>query len=364
LLYSGTIFILMWLFRKKEMHQPAENIVIFILLWNVITSAVTEMTVMISAVPFHFEMETLFNSEFYQYLFFPSRLVIAAFLYLIVRLSEKYKALSTKHPAYFVFLFLFLFVAMTSLENLFFEFTSAFKIIFSVNMILFVLAIMIYYLFIHSAYDHFEETQKTFLIHQMEMIENDRQMRDEEGRKLKTIRHDLKNQYMILKKYVDDQDYEQASSIIKKSLDDIDRISVFEYCSYPAVNAILTTKLSLAKQKGIRISYRITLENIRESTEYDIAMILANLLDNAVENISASDPKLYLSIKEADEIAIVLENSTDEKELSLKTKKEDSDNHGMGIRSIQHLAEKHRGSAVFDIENGMFRAVVTLNDNL
>lgn len=99
----------------------------------------------------------------------------------------------------------------------------------------------------------------------------------------------------------------------------------------------------------------------------DLAIILANGLDNAIEAAKQVDnrpfihvmaeqmgPCLRLRISNNTKIMPVIENG------KIATSKPDKQLHGIGLESIQLLAERYQGKAFFNCENYIFTLTVIL----
>ena len=110
------------------------------------------------------------------------------------------------------------------------------------------------------------------------------------------------------------------------------------------------------------------LKNIQIS-EIDLAIILGNALDNAIEaadKITEQDErKVSLTIKlHNNQIIIVVKNkvTTDVNTDDLKTNKKDVDYHGFGILSIKNLAKKYEGNVMFSCEDNTFQIYIVLKN--
>ena len=87
----------------------------------------------------------------------------------------------------------------------------------------------------------------------------------------------------------------------------------------------------------------------------DISLILGNLLENAVEGAEKATKRKYikLSVKyDRKNLLITVENSYGGKlkkvKEELKTTKEDTANHGIGLASVRRAARKYQGTVFID----------------
>ena len=97
----------------------------------------------------------------------------------------------------------------------------------------------------------------------------------------------------------------------------------------------------------------------------DLAVLIANLLDNAIEAAEKVSDDRYVCfsiITNNENIVIVSNNSTVNaiEGNQLKTTKKDFSKHGFGIMSIRSIVEKNNGSFVWNCKEGVFSATIIL----
>ena len=88
------------------------------------------------------------------------------------------------------------------------------------------------------------------------------------------------------------------------------------------------------------------------------------MLDNAIEacQMCDRDRKIHLTIRYHEGIvAIQCENSCKEKVVSMRTQKQDIENHGFGMMSMKHIVEKYNGMIAFDAEENWFVLKISLH---
>lgn len=98
----------------------------------------------------------------------------------------------------------------------------------------------------------------------------------------------------------------------------------------------------------------------------DLSIMLGNLLDNAIEGVGKNgERKIDVHIQEQhDYYKITVQNSIDRTVLGnnrhLFTTKENTYEHGWGIKSVKAVVKKYHGICEFSEEDGMFIAEVVL----
>ncbi|SDA20159.1 GHKL domain-containing protein [Ruminococcus sp. YE71] len=182
---------------------------------------------------------------------------------------------------------------------------------------------------------------------------------------MRILRHDMKNQWIVVNDALKSGDTERARQTAAKVLGSIDSYSDMVRLNAPAISAVLNYKLSAAKAKNIRIVTSIH-DCFGGIEENDIVMLLANLVDNAIEaSKKVSEPQIeliteikrgYLNIVVSNRI----EGSVLDTNPKLITSKPDKLSHGLGLRSVRQICEKYGGSAEYYEDGGRFVADILL----
>lgn len=181
-------------------------------------------------------------------------------------------------------------------------------------------------------------------------------------RNIQILRHDMKNEWVVINQAIKSGDYAYAQSISEKMIGS--KIKSFEdtiTVSNPALNAFLNYKISTAAKSGINISSYIQ-DDFEAFEDYDIIMLLSNLLDNAIEASERIDePIINITITtKANYLSIVVSNKIKESVLSknpgLKSTKRDTAGHGLGTKSVKQICDKYDGMIDYYEKDDVFIA--------
>ncbi len=182
---------------------------------------------------------------------------------------------------------------------------------------------------------------------------------------IRNIRHDIKQHLSVVGGLQSEGKYGEAQKYISEISNNIAKIEMFMDVRNDFVNAILNSKLSIAKSKGIEVLCSSS-SNINGIDEYDLCNLIGNMLDNAIEaaektdtaivEVSISSNKYKLTIKVSNSISksVLNENPT------LKTSKSHPVLHGFGIKSIKSISEKYNGNVDYYEEGLTFICRVEL----
>jgi signal transduction histidine kinase len=209
--------------------------------------------------------------------------------------------------------------------------------------------VLLYMIYNQLAKKILEEEQKVLcIINQESEKQYDIQKSLMENISIKS--HDLKKQINYLRKNNDE--YDEFLDELENAADE-----VFDYIdtNNHALSIALTQKSMICRQKDIPFNAMADGEGIDFMSDIDIYTLFANLLDNAIEASDAIPPEkrgIFLVVKKQEMmISIHLENYYSGEYKSsgddFLTHKNDSGEHGFGVKSIRRIVEKYDGNVIF-----------------
>ena len=129
----------------------------------------------------------------------------------------------------------------------------------------------------------------------------------------------------------------------------IENIANTVYTESIVLNAVLNTKITAMKELGIQWYCNVAID-VKKINEVDVSVILANLLDNAIEACKKNTQERMIKIMLREQknmihvqVTNTIEQSVLEENAGLKTTKKDKKKHGYGILSVKKLAQEHDG---------------------
>ena len=177
--------------------------------------------------------------------------------------------------------------------------------------------------------------------------------------------HDLKHQIAAIRTKTEKENFDKYLDRLEDSI--IEYGTVVE-CGHETINVVLTEKNILCSTCGVKFSYIIDGTLFNFMSEMEIYSLFGNALDNALESCSkVTDPeKRVISLKAAsrgDMVILHVENCF-EQPLTMvdgipQTTKQGS-GHGLGLRSIQNIAEKYGGVATVQAADDLFKLTVLM----
>lgn len=191
----------------------------------------------------------------------------------------------------------------------------------------------------------------------------------QQQRRFRSIRHDMKSDYILEIEYLENEMYQPLMEHYQKKADFFRNENRLVHTGSIGMDAILNHMQEAALKECIHIDIQHQLLTHVKIDDRDLNIILGNLLDNAMEavrKLKAEDRKIILQVS-TDATALFLEISNKyvgklQKDSSgnYLTQKTDRVLHGLGLLKVKSIAHKYGGGVVTNDENNIFNVKVLL----
>lgn len=180
--------------------------------------------------------------------------------------------------------------------------------------------------------------------------------------------HDYKNQLATIQTLLKSQETEEALAFTQKLTESIAVDLSAINTNHPVINAVLNQKYRAMQEKKISVIFKVG--DLHEVTleEEEIVILLSNLLDNAIresERVLNERGKAVVQMKlvyEDRKMIFAIKNPVMEKVTIINDMVETThgENHGIGLRNVKAVVEKHEGEMVLTCDDNVFKAVVII----
>ena len=209
-----------------------------------------------------------------------------------------------------------------------------------------------------------EAERSSFLEKLLDIEKNHYNEQEYTMQKLRKFKHDANNYYSVISGLIKEKNYSELESFIisgKQIIDDID----FQIYSGNAIgDAVLNEKLRVSTQKGIRFEYDGIIPNETQISNTELASLLSNAVDNAIEAAEKSADKFVKVVCRYDRkfLKITVVNSYREQidVNKLTTTKTDKENHGYGLQIMKSVIYAYDGSIVFKTSDDEFTVEILI----
>lgn len=183
--------------------------------------------------------------------------------------------------------------------------------------------------------------------------------------------HDMKNHFIVLRRYEREREWEKLSEYIEEISGDLLSTDKRSWTGNSVLDFILSQKKAEAEGKGIPFS--IVTEQLAELpfSDNEIIALFGNLLDNAIEaceRIQHIDKWIEVKLKKQNlmfsiEVSNSLERIPLQKNGELITMKKDRSVHGYGIKSVERIVEQYDGTLGYQMKDDRFQVNLSFFDN-
>lgn len=241
------------------------------------------------------------------------------------------------------------------------------KVGFLIILLILIIIILSNYLLLRDIFKLISENaEKSIIDSQNQYLKNQLNLIEESNKHNSMLRHDMKNHLLSLKLLSENED-DRAGKYIDDVLQKMENKQIFANTGNVIIDSIVNYKLGQLSREHIVISADISADENITISDFDLTTMLSNLLDNAIRAAreSKDNKKIELKINyERNRLYISCINSYFEiKKDSMGnylTTKEDSNNHGIGIKSIRDTVEKYDGIMDIDSDGVEFKTEIII----
>lgn len=183
------------------------------------------------------------------------------------------------------------------------------------------------------------------------------------------LRHDFRQQMLVLKRYVEEDDFESLKSHILEYSSHM-KESPERLCENYPIDAVVSYYKDLAEQKDIRLNAILQLSRELPWEDTGLCTIFGNLLENAVRatsEVTNRDKEITLVSKQISGgmMGISVKNPYEGEIIFGKDglPKAKLRNHGVGLHSVNMTVKRMHGVMTVQAEDGEFSVDILLNAN-
>lgn len=208
---------------------------------------------------------------------------------------------------------------------------------------------------------------KRIAVYQQELIETHYAEVENMYNQIRGWRHDYRNHIQAMKAYATSGNIDAIKKYLNALDTDLSTIDAVIKTGNTMADAILNSKISLAKSKCISVQADAHIPLALTTSELDLCVIIGNLFDNAIE-ASMSLPeenrtiRIYMNMKNT-QLYISFTNFTASKKLPKingRFRSTKGDGHGFGLLRIDNIIERLDGYISRNSEDGAFTTEILL----
>ncbi len=212
-----------------------------------------------------------------------------------------------------------------------------------------------------------KQIDKKIAAYQRQLIDTHYKEVENMYRQMRGWRHDYRNHIQAMKIFALNGDLEAIKSYLDELDTDLNTVDTVIKTGNSMADAILNSKISLAKSKNIDVHADAHIPVKLKMSDLDLCVIIGNLFDNAIEANLLLPPdermiRVYMDMK-GTQLYISFTNFTASKKMKKVGKlfhTTKGDGHGFGLVRIDNIIERLGGYLSRNSEDGAFTTEILI----
>ncbi len=178
------------------------------------------------------------------------------------------------------------------------------------------------------------------------------------------LTHDFKEHLNALATLIKSNNFLKADNYISDLLKIQEQSSLVIYSNNPIIDMLLTQKSLEAKKTGTEIDFEVGDLTHFPMAETDIVVVLANLLDNAIEASKDCEieKNIFVTINLNERQNILKIKNSMSKNINIvhgeiKTTKKNKAKHGFGLSNVKEIFDRYDWKHIINIEDNTFEFI-------
>ncbi|MGL4913427.1 MAG: sensor histidine kinase [Romboutsia sp.] len=186
---------------------------------------------------------------------------------------------------------------------------------------------------------------------------------------IRRISHDIHNHKIIIYNLIQNKDYDEALMYLDKFGSGFSNNTYEVFTNHKILNALFLKKKDVCTNYNVNFNIDINIPEKINISDFDLCIIIGNLVDNALEackRIDASDVK-YIHIKSKIinnnfifEIKNNFNGSINIDKEKILTSKKNKLNHGLGLTNVKSTISKYEGNCNLSFKDNEFTSLVMI----
>lgn len=209
--------------------------------------------------------------------------------------------------------------------------------------------------------------EKDFLMQQVGNYAARLQEMSRNWQQTEEYRHDMKQKYLLVESWLKQNQHDKIRKLYRQDMDITAEEECFSKTGNISFDTIINYKASVARKNGIKVKLMAVVPYDFEFDDVDLYSLLGNLFDNAIEAAKQTKDRrmIMLTAKVSGENLYIEMGNPYEGDLKKRgntyfTTKENSSEHGMGLRIVEAVAERHDGEIIISDADHYFNVKVLL----
>lgn len=227
--------------------------------------------------------------------------------------------------------------------------------------VMFMINFTTFYLYDSIATALRNKMEKSLVEQQNEYYDRQLKLMEASVKTTRIMRHDWKNHMSTVSSLIRNGESEEALVHVQEILNVCKGKKDYSNSGNVIIDSILNFKLQEAEQNNINVSIALCIPDKLKVQSFDMAIILGNLVDNAMTALKNVKGEKYIDIRikySRGRLIIKVDNPYSDKLYEangkLVTTKKNRENHGIGLNSIRNILKNYNGIMETEFEKNIF----------
>lgn len=212
------------------------------------------------------------------------------------------------------------------------------------------------------------QAEKEFLTQQVENYAIQLQEMSKSWQQTREYRHDMKQKYLLIESYINQGEYEKIRELYRKNMERLTEDDYISKTGNISFDTIVNYKAAVAQKNGIKVKLDTVIPYDMKLEDVDLYSLLGNLFDNAIEaakEVEKEEREIKLIAKVAgNNLYLEIENpyvgNLRKKGGNYLTTKENRKEHGLGLRIVENIVNRHSGEIRINDTDNNFKVKVLI----
>lgn len=224
------------------------------------------------------------------------------------------------------------------------------------------LIMVIYFTIGHMTYTEAQLKETQLIAQQEASLINNMKVQEKNLVVWKKSIHDYKHKMYAIEMLLQQKKYAELEQFVNNEIKIIKDKAYYVSTGCGIVDIVVNSKMNYAKENNIIFTVNILIDQNIPLSDYDMCIILGNLIDNAIEAAQKSEkPVVHIQMNFVkNKFVIKIINSYSGDVLKLSSSKSESNLHGIGLKSVEQTVERYNGSFTLQQDEDSVSAVVVV----
>lgn len=215
--------------------------------------------------------------------------------------------------------------------------------------VLILINIAVFYFYEKMLDDYAKQKDDEIYRLQLTMYQNQLQIMQSTNDAYKIMRHDMKHHMILISDYIKNNENEKALQYLDKINYYVDSGKQYVKTGNESIDSIFNYIIDEVHRNGGTVNADIKVAEEMVIDDFDINVILSNLLLNSCEAICMCDKKEIQAVMKYDRGILFIKISNtyngviEQKGGEFSSTKQDNKDHGIGLASVRRMVEKYSG---------------------